>query len=288
MNTNRVLLIDIDSKIKNLALHKVERYYLDKGYEVWWNYPLARNVVDSIWVSCVFTKNRDQCLEWEGLAHIGGSGWDLSSKLPAEIERVKPRINLGFTTRGCFRKCHYCIVPEKEGPLQVEGDLLDLWDGKGREIILLDNNILGLPDHFMKICVQARANRLKLDFNQGLDHRLLTDDIVKALKSTRHFELRFAYDHPSMSHSVEKAVKLLKKHGINRAIWYVLVGFDTTFEEDLGRLEQLKGLGQAVFVQRYETIYLDRDYINLARWANQHSHFKKKTWPQFKANPQAK
>ena len=57
----KVLIIDIDSRIPNLALKKIEKYYLDKGDEVIWNLPLAKDIVDKIYVRCVFTKNKDKC-----------------------------------------------------------------------------------------------------------------------------------------------------------------------------------------------------------------------------------
>jgi hypothetical protein len=73
----KVLLIDIDSTIPNLALKKVEKYHLDRGDEVIWDIPLAKNIADRIYVSCIFTKNKDKCQFWEGIAEIGGSGYSL-------------------------------------------------------------------------------------------------------------------------------------------------------------------------------------------------------------------
>jgi len=57
----KVLLIDIDSKIENLALKKIEKYHLDKGDEVVWNFPLMP--VDKTYVSCIFSWNADKCRE---------------------------------------------------------------------------------------------------------------------------------------------------------------------------------------------------------------------------------
>ena len=278
-----MLLIDIDSKIKNLALYKIAKYYEEKNYEVIWNYPLAKWSVEQVYVSCIFTKNKHLCQEWEDCgAEIGGSGYNVRSSLPPDIERVKPKINLGFTTRGCIRKCEFCIVPEKEGKIRPVGDLLDLWDGKERDIVVLDNNILALPDHFRLVCQQARDNRIRVDFNQGLDHRLLTTDIVGELKSIRHIEYRFAFDHPSYKKTVSRAIDMLQAGGIRRCSWYVLVGFNTTIEEDVDRLMYLRSMNQNAYVQRYETCYHKPEYISMARWANQHHLFQALTWDEFK------
>ena len=282
----RILIIDIDSKIKNLALYKIAKYYEEKNHEVVWDYPLAKDSVEFIYVSCVFTKNKDKCREWEGIAEIGGTGYDIKRTLPKEIEAVKPRINLGFTTRGCIRKCEFCVVPEKEGQIHAVGDLLDLWDGKTSDVVVLDNNILAMPDHFRMVCKQARDNKIRIDFNQGLDHRLLTEDMVKELISIRHVEYRFAFDHPSYHKTVSKAIGLLQDGGIRRCSWYVLVGFDTTIEEDLDRLMYLRSMNQNAYVQRYETCYHKPEYISIARWANQHHLFQALTWDEFKVKEQ--
>ncbi len=277
----KVLIINIDSKIPNLALKKIEKYYIDKGAEVIWDMPLAINIVDKTYVSCVFTKNKSKCNGWVGKAEVGGSGYSIEKELSPEIDAVLPRINYGFTTRGCIRKCDFCIVPRKEGKIHIVGDLLDLWDGKSKEVTVMDNNILALPEHFMMICKQAREHKIKVDFNQGLDHRLLTPEIVDLLSSISHPEYRFAFDHPSYLTTVGKAIKLLSDGGINRCNWYVLVGFNTTHEEDLMRLNYLREHNQRAYVQRYETHYNEPFYIGLARWVNQPNLFVGMTWQQF-------
>jgi len=284
----KVLIINIDSTIPNLALKKIEKYHLDKGDNVVWDVPLFRDCVDKIYVSCVFTENKHKCQEWEGRAEIGGSGYDLKKTLPKEIEEVKPRINLGFTTRGCIRKCPFCIVPEKEGNINRVGDLLDLWDGKTKDVVVLDNNILADPEHFKLICQQARDNKIRLDFNQGLDHRLLTKELVDELKSISHIEYRFAFDSPAHKPTVEKAIKLLRKGGIKRCMWYVLVGFDTTPQEDLDRCNFLRENNQNVYIQRYITKKSELFYIALARWGNQRHIFRGMTWEKFLSHPENK
>ena len=278
-----VLLIDIDSKIPNLALKKLEKYYLDQGARVIWDMPLFAEWADVIYISCIFSWNRDKCKEWEPYPHswIGGTGYDLDITLHEDIEKVRPRINLGFTTRGCIRKCDFCVVPEKEGGVRIVGDLFGLWDGCSDLITVLDNNILAMPEHFELICRQAQERKLRIDFNQGLDHRLLTDDIAATMKKTRHKgEWRFAFDHPDMIDSAKEALRLLQKHGIKRAFWYVLVGFDTALKEDLFRLNYLRDEGQTVFVQRYNK---DRNTLALAQWGNQHKLFRTMSYEQFLA-----
>jgi hypothetical protein len=278
----KILLIDIDSKIPNLALKKIEKYYLNKGDEIIWNNELMQYCCDKIYVSCIFTKNKDRCKDWENKAEIGGTGYDLYKKLPYEIEVIKPRINWGFTTRGCIRNCEFCFVPRKEGKIRIEGDIYDIWDGKSKELVIMDNNILALPEHFLSIINQIRKEKLIVDFNQGLDIRLLTDELAEELKKTRHREYKFSWD--NLDWELEEKFRWLYSR-LKRCTIFVLCGFNTTFEDDLNKLKILKLLGHNGYVMRYEKIYSDKKYITLARWVNQHHIFQAYSFEEFcKAN----
>ena len=278
----KILIIDIDSKMPNLALKKIEKYHLDMGDEVIWDMPLYTHLVDRVYVSCIFKINEHKCFEYEycSKAFIGGSGYRLRITLPEKIEQIKPRINMGFCSRGCIRKCPWCVVPEKEGKIRRVGDLLDLWDGKSKDIVLLDNNILALPKHFKLICKQARENKIRLDFNQGLDCRLLTQELVNELKSIRHKDLHFAFDDLSYFDSIDRAITLLQKNGINRCTWLMLTGFDTTLKEDLFRANYLKSRNQNAYVMRYN-FSKDRKLIPLSQWVNNHRWFQGISFNQF-------
>ena len=272
----RIAIYNLYPQYRNYALDKVRTFYTSQGAEVEEYFPLSK--YDEIWASSIFAYNYSlippEC-------HIGGSGVDLLTELPAEIEAVNPRLNYGFTTRGCIRKCEFCIVPEKEGRIRHDRDLLDLWDGTSKDIVLYDNNILAMPEHFEQVCSDARQNGIRLDFNQGLDHRLLTQEHVDLLKTIRHHELRFAFDSVTQFSSVERTIDLLQRNGINRCLWYVLCGFDTSFEDDLTRLNYLRERNQNAYVMRYNSGRTDIRLTALARWANQHHIFHGMTFPQF-------
>jgi hypothetical protein len=273
----KILLMDIDSKIPNLALKKIEKYHLDRGDNVIWNNELFINSVDKAYVSCVFDWNKEKAKYWEGRAEIGGSGYNLDTILPKEIEEVKPRINLGFTTRGCIRKCSFCIVPKKEGMIKAVGDIYDIWDGKSKELIILDNNILALPDHFIKIAQQLIKEKLKVDFNQGLDHRLLTPEICSWLLKLKHIhEIRFAFDDIAYKPTVLKALNMLKTAGMRdwKTRWYVYIGEKDTFDTVFERMKLLQEHKQSVYVMRDRKIYSVPQWIALASWGNTMGAFK--------------
>ena len=290
----KVLLIDIDSSIPNLALKKIKKYHAGKGDEVAEEKGDFSNSLfyepknyEKVYVSCVFTKNKDEALAWNKLHKnvvIGGSGVDLKVSLPPEIERLKPRINLGFTTRGCVRRCKFCIVPEKEGKMKVVADVYDLWDGKAKEIIILDNNILASPDHFELVVDQLNKEKLRVDFNQGLDCRLLNDRLAAKLATVKHInEVRFAFDDRAYEKSVIRAVNLMKKYkpGKRQSRFYVLVGFNSDFEDALYRVKVLKELDQLVYVMRFEGAENDNRYTKLCGWTNCYSNFDRMTWEEY-------
>ena len=126
----RILLIDVDSKIPNLALMKLSAWHKERGDNV----ALLRgsqvelgDKPDKIYASIIYKKNRHsldyliaQCPD---IIDIGGSGYDLKKELPPVIEAMRPDYSLypecdysiGFASRGCIRHCHFCIVHDKEG-----------------------------------------------------------------------------------------------------------------------------------------------------------------------------
>jgi hypothetical protein len=274
---SKVLVIDIDSTIQNLALKQVEKYHLDRGDSVEWQMAIDIDNVDYAYVSCIFPENRYKCEIFKDKALIGGTGWDIHSKLPPEIESVKPRINWGFTTRGCIRKCYFCFVPEKEGYIHAVGDIYDIWDGKSKELFLMDNNILAMPEHFVKIAEQLKKENLQVDFNQGLDHRLLDKDLWLILKSLKHInEIRFAYDDIKYEKSVIKALDLMKDNGLKdwQTRWYVYVGESDTLETVMPRLELLKSYNQHAYLMRDRKVHNNPQWIALSTWTSMMGAFK--------------
>jgi hypothetical protein len=298
MTAKCVLLIQADGKIPNLALMKLATHHKARGDEV----SLVKGikissrlvVPDIVYISCIFSENRDAALHMarqfpRSQVYIGGSGVDLKTELSAEIEHLKPDYDLfdcdysiGFTSRGCIRKCPFCIVPEKEGHIKAVADIYEFWDPRHKHIVLCDNNILALPEHFRYIADQISDENLTVDFNQGLDIRLLTSENVDILASLRiKPNLRFSWDNTKSESAVLRGIQLLRDAGIKRSQFFVLSGFDSTFEDDLYRLNRLKQEGQRAYLMRYNTVRGKREYNDLAAWANQPAFFSKMTFQEF-------
>ena len=240
-----ILLIDVDSKIPNLALMKVSNVYKAMGYEVGFNV----SDPDYIYASCIFKKNKHKLdgLEYlypNAIINKGGSGFDLTRRLPDQIEQASPDYDLypncdrfyGFSTRGCIRNCHFCIVNKKEGAFrrvyQTAYECLtnicghNPWD-RFDKIEFLDNNILADKDWFMELTFEIMSNhkRWKVDFNQGLDVRLLDSEIAERLSRLKPITCwKFAFDSMAVKDHVLRGIQLLKDAGIDthhKVMFYV-------------------------------------------------------------------
>jgi len=284
-------LYDIDSKIPNLVLMKLSAWHKKQGNNVELFMPMKK--YDWVYASQIFTDSKP-------LYHydeIGGSGtqnWD--KVLPPEIEHIMPDYDLypkmdysvGFTTRGCLRHCDFCFVPLKEGMIRINTDIYEFWDKRHKRIVFLDNNATAQTLHLIKILKQVQKESLTCEFNQGLDIRLLTKDIVEELKKTKLSELWFAWDNIKTELQVIRGINLLKEAEIKNFRFYVLVGFDSTFEEDLYRFEKLKSLNKELklnirpYCMRFKDCRGKSEYIRLAEWVNMPQFYSKMTFEQFK------
>jgi len=273
------LLIDVDSKMPNLALMQVSSYLKSKGHDV--GFSIADP--DEVWISCVFRKNREQALGSATFypnadTHLGGSGINLHTWLPKVAQKTKPDYDLypssymmGFTSRGCVRSCPFCIVPEKEGKFQRWMHPKELYDGRFDTLVLLDNNLTADSKWFFEVTDWILDQGLKWDPNQGLDIRLLTLEMavrLKELKIRKNRFYHFAFDNLRDEQAVRRGIALMKKAGLDvrhNVEFYVLVGHSTTEEEDLYRCNLLRDLGTNAFVMPYVKTKWTR---KLSRWAN--------------------
>ena len=201
-----------------------------------------------------------------------------------------PQTGWFFVNNVLVHNCYFCVVPKKEGKIREVGDVYDIWDGKAKDIILLDNNILALPKTFFKICKQLKKEGLGVDFNQGLDHRLLTDKICQQLFSLRYGgrsggKIRFAFDDIAYESSVLKALKMLRKHGMKdwNTRWYVYVGVKDTVETVLRRVNIIRDWKQAAFVMRDrdERVQKNEDFTKIYSWSTNIWAFASITFPEF-------
>lgn len=287
----KVRLVDVDSKTPNLALMKISAYHKANGDDVDFYNPLF-DKPDLIYASKVFDFTDDYLYYPADVELIrGGTGYDIALTLPDEIESQYPDYDLfrcdfaiGFTTRGCIRKCPFCVVPKKEGAIRPVGDIYDFWRGQDR-LMLLDNNLTALPDQFERICKQLIKERVRVDFSQGLDIRLITAEMAQLLSQIRLWKrIHFAFDNIALEKQVRAGIKILTENGVSahKLMFYVLIGFDSIPDEDLYRVEVLRGLGVDPFVMPYNKS--DEYQKRFARWVNHKAIFKSVPWHEYKTS----
>lgn len=162
---------------------------------------------------------------------------------------TKHNSNATFTSRGCPRKCEFCIVPK------IEGDLIELDEWPIRPIVC-DNNLLACSRKHFNDVIDNLKEIKDVDFNQGLDARLLTDHHADRLTELDLKLVRLAWDHVKMEKAVMMAFERLIYVGVpkSKIRFYVLIGFNDTPEDALYRLQTLKDLGTRPFPMRYQTL----------------------------------
>lgn len=296
----RIGLIDVDStNFPNLALMKLSAYHRLKGDSVEWYMPFAERY-DKVYISKVFsfTPDYDLCVNADRVVR-GGIGYCISFKngrevfnkaenivLPNEIEHIYPDYSLynitdtayGFLTRGCPRSCDFCIVGKKEGKKSYKvANLSEFWNGQ-KNIILCDPNILACPD-WKELLQQLIDSKACVDFNQGLDIRLINEDKIEMLNQIKLNDVHFAWDRYEDKERIVPKLELYSRLGKiknpHNKIVYTIVNFNTTFEQDLERIYTLRELGYWAYVMIYDKTHCDRKYKDLARWVNNRVIFSK-------------
>lgn len=274
----RISLIDVDSKIPNLALMKISAYHKKKGDTV----GLNLSNPDKIYSSIVFKKNKDfvnQSRLIDVPVEVGGSGFDLDKKLPDEIEYLKPDYDLypsifsqGFTSRGCNRNCYFCIVPKKEGNFKRVQHPQDFYDDRFKTMMLLDNNILLDKDWFKTVAEWSINQSVKINMTQGYDIRLVDEDSAKLIKAIHSKDtINFAFDDTKLEGVIRSKLEILKNAGINLrqcVQFFVYCDSDSFFNDALYRCNVLKSLGTNAFVMFNCDNKRSQRIKDLQRWSN--------------------
>ena len=196
--------------------------------------------------------------------HARLSGAEVKTGLVTEAEGYRPDYSLVegwdasimFSMRGCIRKCAFCAVPRLEGKTSGKAQgIRDLIEPGHKKIILWDNNILGVPN-WTDVVDELREANLKVDFNQGLDARLITADIARKLREIRVDPIRLAYDIPGERVAVQAAIEHLENAGFKRRriIVYTLYNFTDTPEQFWSRVTDLVSWGSVSYPMRYEPL----------------------------------
>jgi hypothetical protein len=277
----KIGLIDVDghSDFPNLALMKLSAWHKSKGDDTEIFFPMSR--YDKVYMSKVFTFSKDfeTVINTDEIVK-GGTGYyypDGGDPLPGEIENIYPDYSLygvkeayGFLSRGCPRGCNFCIVGKKEGFKSCKvADLKDFWNGQ-KEIKLLDPNLLACED-WKGLLQQLIDSKAWIDFTQGLDIRLMTEEKAYMINQLKIKMIHFAWDNYEFkTYEKLKEFRPLLNFNSRKLRTYVLVNFNTKIEQDLERIYKLKELDYDPYVMIFDKDKLPRGHKlkKMQRWVN--------------------
>ena len=275
-------ILAVDSNYPNLALMKISSYHKARGDNVEWYNPLCS--YDKVYIAKVFSFTPDYGYYINAdQVEKGGTGYDIKKVLLPEIDRMIPDYDLynvdknlayGFLTRGCPNHCKWCVVPKKEGNIATYMDIEEIAVNGRKNIILMDNNILA-SDYGLQQIEKIISMGVRVDFNQGLDARLVTDDIARLLARVKWIKrIRFGCDTPGQIAECERATALIDKYGYKGEYFFYCILLKD-FKEAFERVNHWKKKGGRFLphCQPYRDLNNPRQIIpqwqkDLAGWAD--------------------
>ena len=278
----KIGLYNLEPNINNSAMMQVSQYHKTHGDDVSMYSPLFHDMYDKIYAFSIFDFTPKNYVHEDMIC--GGTGFDISSRLPEEIEEcdldysIFPDCDYSIIwfSRGCFRKCPFCIVNEKEGNIHtVKPKNLN---PNGKFIKIMDNNFFANPNWKKSMEYLYEWNQ-PVDI-QGFDIRIFNEEQGEALTSLKHYkQFKFAWDNPrqNIDDKIELLLDYIKPY---KLMCYVLIGYWSTEEEDLMRVNHLKEYGIDAFAVPYNKF--DEYQRKFARWCNNKHLFRTRSFEEYK------
>lgn len=293
-----------------LSYDGIENY--DKVFflsKVFTDTPIPKGITDLSWVECGgtgFFYDKAPPLSDEIEHHMPDYHlYDefVSSLLEIGVKRSELKyyldFSIGFTTRGCIRGCSFCVNKNYRACLR-HSPVEEFLDSDRKYICLLDDNVLSCKD-WRSIFDQLNSTGKKFQFKQGMDERLLTDEKCEVIFNSNWIgDYIFAFDNIDDRRLVERKLQLIRKHTNIIPKFYVFCGYnheapdtyptgfwETDIRNVFERIRVLISYQALPYIMRYAD-YKESPYRGLydtiARWCNQPSFLKKKSFREFVFN----
>ena len=185
-----------------------------------------------------------------------GLFYEAESLMPAYDLVPKWRASILFASRGCIRRCGFCSVPKLEGrPNSLRYGIRDLIYPTHNRVILWDNNILGNMN-WREVLDELIEIGLEVDFNQGLDARLVTDEVAERIGRIKMSVIRLAYDYYGIGPAVKRAIERLEAAGKRRRdiVVYTLFNYADDPGDFFDRVKDILTWGAVCYPMRYEPL----------------------------------
>lgn len=293
----KIGIVQVDGHYPNLALMQIAGYHESLGDTVeWYKGGLFNEEYSKVYASKIFSFSELPPLPTDAI--IGGTGIDFKNTLPPDIATFTPSYSLyqdcnyhvGFSMKGCRFNCKFCCVPQKEGRPKFNShiDSLLINPNGGDRLMLLDNDFFGGPDWKQNL-ERIIELKLKVCFIQGLNIRIITSEQAELLAKCRFYNskfnqryLTFAWDRFNDGKLIMKGIKICNNAGIpnKKMQFFILVGFDSTQEQDYERVMTLREMGCMPFVMPYNKD--DKYQKAFTRWVNNRAVFKSCTWDNYR------
>ena len=288
----KVAFVDLENNhYPNLALMKLSAWHKKHGHEAEWFNPLWSRP-NKLYISKIFKFTPDyDYIPCDCEIEYGGTGYDIKKTLPSEVDTTLPdydlygiNYSLGFLTRGCVRNCQWCVVPKKEGKMRIVNDIERI--AQHRTVVLMDNNFLAMRDFAIEQLKKIAKLNLKIDFNQGLDARLIDDEIAYHMGKCVWTKIRMACDTVGMIPHLKKAIKILRNNNCTPRDYFIYV-LVKEIDDALERIEFLRKEKCTPFAQPYrdldgDGLIHDKEAQRLARWCNHKAIFNTVKWKDYK------
>lgn len=305
-------------RFPNLCCMKLSAYHKEQGDEVRLVMSYGGlEAFDKVYIAKVFTDTPvpKEVLQMKNVAY-GGTGffYDKAVPLPEDVEHHMPDYHLydewvagqitngenaagysyylewsiGYLTRGCFRKCKFC-VNQNYDRVSEHSPLKEFLDKKRKKICMLDDNFFGYI-HWENLLKDVVATKKMYQFKQGMDIRLLDDKKAEMLFSSKYYgHLTFAFDNVADAELIEEKIKLARKYTAEPLKFYCFCGFDREGRWDrefwvkdildlMKRIQLLlkyRCIPYVMRFNRYKESPYRGVYVTVARWCNQVNMVKK-------------